>query len=103
LDILEAKGLTKNYGTFAAVRGIDLAIREGEVFGLLGPNGAGKTSTINILIGLAKITSGSAFVDGFDVTHHTRKAQAIMGVVADESNLNLCFCASLVWGKKTSS
>lgn len=71
----------------------------------LGPNGAGKTTTINILTGLARPTSGSLFFKGQNYTANIKKAQAIIGIVPDESNLydemngfeNLCFCAVLFW------
>jgi ABC-2 type transport system ATP-binding protein len=101
--IIEARNLTKRYGDFTAVDHISFRINKGEIFGLLGPNGAGKTTTINMLIGMAKITAGEVFFDGVDLTKNIKKAQEIIGVVADESNLydemsgydNLCFCGSL--------
>lgn len=103
MNILEAHRLTKNYNGFTAVDGIDFAIRKGEVFGLLGPNGAGKTTTINMLTGLANITSGAAILAGFDCIRDIKKAQQLVGIVPDESNLyeemdgfdNLCFCGAL--------
>jgi ABC-2 type transport system ATP-binding protein len=101
--IIEAKNLIKNYGDFTAVNDISFWVEKGEVFGLLGPNGAGKTTTINLLIGMAKISSGKVYYDGVDLTRSIKKAQEIIGIVADESNLydemsgydNLCFCGSL--------
>ena len=60
------KNLTKNYGTFPAVKGIDFEIRTGEVFGLLGPNGAGKTTTVEILEGLRPRSGGEVSVLGID-------------------------------------
>jgi len=80
-----------------------LSVHEGEIFGFLGPNGAGKTTTINLLTGLARATSGAARISGFDCAREIKKAQAIMGIVPDESNLyeefdgfeNLSFCAAL--------
>jgi ABC-2 type transport system ATP-binding protein len=103
MNILECKNLTKKYEDFTAVDGVDFSIGEGEVFGLLGPNGAGKTTTINMLIGLAKITSGSVTMAGFDYSRGVKKAQHLIGIVPDESNLyeeldgfhNLSFCAAL--------
>ena len=53
-------GLTKRYGALEAVRGIDLEVREREIFGLIGPDGAGKTSTFQILAGVMEATSGDA-------------------------------------------
>lgn len=101
--MLVVKNLVKKYGDFVAVDGISFEIEKGEIFGFLGPNGAGKTSTINTIIGLARPTSGLISVAGLDVAKDTKKAQALMGIVADESNLykeldgfdNLCFCAAL--------
>jgi len=101
--IIEAKNLTKKYGDFTAVDDISFFVEKGEVFGLLGPNGAGKTTTINMLVGMARISSGKVFYDGVDLTQNIKRAQEIIGIVADESNLydemsgydNLCFCGSL--------
>lgn len=103
MNILEVQNLTKKYRDFEAVKGIDFCVREGEIFGFLGPNGAGKTTTINMLTGLARITSGSARLLGYDLALQTKKAQQVIGIVPDESNLydefngfqNLCFSAAL--------
>lgn len=108
MEMVTVTNLKKAYGDFTAVNGIDFSIQQGEIFGFLGPNGAGKTSTINMMIGLSRPTGGSIAIDGIDVKKHTKKAQSIMGIVADESNLydemdgfrNLCFCASLYGMKK---
>jgi ABC-2 type transport system ATP-binding protein len=59
--------LTKKYGEFTAVRGLNLEIGKGEVFGFLGPNGAGKTTTIKMMCGLTSITSGDAEIDGVSI------------------------------------
>ncbi|TLM94645.1 MAG: ABC transporter ATP-binding protein [Actinobacteria bacterium] len=69
---IELTGLTKHYGSFAALDGVDLAVDEGSIFGFLGPNGAGKTTTLRILNGLAHPTSGTARVLG----HEAGSAQA---------------------------
>ncbi|BDD84043.1 daunorubicin resistance protein DrrA family ABC transporter ATP-binding protein [Tsukamurella pulmonis] len=61
------EGLTKRFGDFTALRGIDLSVRRGEILGLLGPNGAGKTTTVDILATLSRPTSGVARVAGCDV------------------------------------
>ncbi|MGB4612839.1 MAG: ABC transporter ATP-binding protein, partial [Erysipelotrichaceae bacterium] len=100
---IEVKNLKKNYGDFTAVNDISFKINKGEIFGFLGPNGAGKTSTINMMIGLSKPTSGEIFIDSIDVNKKLKHAQSIMGIVPDESNLynemngfdNLCFCGAL--------
>jgi ABC-2 type transport system ATP-binding protein len=67
-DILPAvrlRGVHRSFGTVEAVRGIDLTIAPGEVVAFLGPNGAGKTSTIDIILGLSRPTSGEVEVYGF--------------------------------------
>ncbi|HHT15910.1 MAG TPA: ABC transporter ATP-binding protein [Clostridiales bacterium] len=100
--------LKKTYGNFTAVDGISFDVQKGEIFGFLGPNGAGKTSTINMMIGLARPTAGEITISGIDVRRYPKKAQAIMGIVPDDSNLynemdgfdNLCFCAALYGMKR---
>jgi len=102
-SIIEVKNLTKRYGSLTAVDNIAFSINKGEIFGFLGPNAAGKTTTINMLIGMAKITDGRIFYKESDITGKIKKFQAFIGVVPDDSNLyeeltgfeNLCFCASL--------
>jgi ABC-2 type transport system ATP-binding protein len=66
MNLIEVKGLTKNYGALQAVRGLDLQIKQGEIFSLLGPNGAGKTTTVEILEGFRVRDSGSVSVLGVD-------------------------------------
>ncbi|NLW17782.1 MAG: ABC transporter ATP-binding protein [Firmicutes bacterium] len=108
MDMVTVRNLSKSYGDFTAVKGISFSIGRGEIFGFLGPNGAGKTTTINMMIGLARPSGGSITINGIDVVKNVKKAQAIMGVVPDESNLydemdgfnNLCFCASLYGMRK---
>ena len=102
-DIVTVTNLSKYYADFIAVNDISFSIRRGEIFGFLGPNGAGKTTTINMMIGLARPSAGFILIDGIDAVKNVKKAQSIMGIVPDESNLydemdgfnNLCFCASL--------
>tara|TARA_B100000809_G_scaffold264980_1_gene322368 strand:- start:3235 stop:4200 length:966 start_codon:yes stop_codon:yes gene_type:complete len=65
--LIEVKNLTKNYGSFAALKGISFHIEKGEVIGFLGPNGAGKTTTMRILTCFMPPTSGRAIVAGYDV------------------------------------
>jgi ABC-type multidrug transport system ATPase subunit len=65
--LLEVSGLTKRYGRVEALRGIDLRVERGSVYGFIGPNGAGKTTTIRILAGLIRPTSGRAFLHGVDL------------------------------------
>jgi ABC-2 type transport system ATP-binding protein len=101
--VLRAENLVKRFGAVTAVDGVSFGVTQGEIFGFLGPNGAGKTTTINLLTGLARPTSGSLFLEGQEYTDRPKAAQAVMGVVPDESNLyeeldgfgNLTFCAAL--------
>ena len=65
--LLEAKGLTKRFGDFEAVKGVDLEVRAGEIYGFLGPNGAGKTTTIRMLSTLLNYTTGSIVIDGHQI------------------------------------
>jgi len=100
---IETTGLTKRYGEVLAVDDVAFGVREGEVFGFLGPNGAGKTTTINMLTGLARPDAGTIRFFDRDYTTDVKKAQHLMGIVPDESNLwpeldgfeNLCFCGAL--------
>ncbi|MBT3252225.1 MAG: ABC transporter ATP-binding protein [Candidatus Marinimicrobia bacterium] len=83
--------LSKNYGTFQALKGIDLRIPKGSFYGLLGPNGAGKTTTIGILTGLVNITSGSASILGYDVVKQYKKSRSLVGVSPQELNFDPFF------------
>jgi len=103
LELLRADNLVKRFDDVTAVDGVSFSVHRGEIFGFLGPNGAGKTTTINLLTGLARKTSGSVFLEGKEYSAQPKMAQAVMGVVPDESNLyeeldgfnNLTFCAAL--------
>ncbi len=106
--MVRVTNLKKLYGSFTAVDDVSFQIKKGEIFGFLGPNGAGKTSTINMIIGLSRPTAGEVEVGGVDVRQQTKKAQTIMGIVSDESNLynemdgfdKLGFCAALYGMRK---
>jgi ABC-2 type transport system ATP-binding protein len=65
-NVIEARGLTKTYGSAKAVDHISFEVGRGEIFGLLGPNGAGKTTTILMLLGLTEISEGEVRVLGFN-------------------------------------
>jgi daunorubicin resistance ABC transporter ATP-binding subunit len=84
---IEMKDLCKHFGSFKAVDHLSLTVRQGEIFGLLGPNGSGKTTTINMLSGLSKPTSGEVHVMGFNVHSEPRKVRQILGSVPQETAL----------------
>ena len=75
--------LTKRYGSFTAVNGIDLAIRKGELFGFLGPNGAGKTTTFRMIAGIILPTSGRIEIGGIDLERQPLVAKRRMGYIPD--------------------
>ena len=76
------RGLAKTYGTIEAVRGIDLEVARGEVFGFLGPNGAGKTTTIKMLAGLLTPSEGEARVAGIDVAREPERVKQRIGYMS---------------------
>ena len=84
--MIRLSGLRVHYGSFAAVDGLDLDIRGGELFGLLGPNGAGKSTTIRVLIGQRLPTAGSVTVAGFDVVRDWARIKPQFGYVPDREN-----------------
>jgi ABC-2 type transport system ATP-binding protein len=75
---IEANGLVKTYGSTRAVDGVDLAVRQGCVYGVLGPNGAGKTTTIRVLATLVRPDAGSARVLGHDVVHEGHEVRRLV-------------------------
>jgi ABC-2 type transport system ATP-binding protein len=86
--VIEAHGLAKHYGEVEAVKGIDLEVRPGEIFGFLGPNGAGKSTTINMLCTLVRPTAGSASVAGYDVERRPDDVRASIGLVFQDPSLD---------------
>jgi ABC-2 type transport system ATP-binding protein len=84
---VEVRGLTKHFGAVKAVDGVTFEIRSGEIFGILGPNGSGKTTTIRMLCGLLKPTSGTAIVAGADVTTSPDKVKAAIGYMSQAFGL----------------
>ncbi|MCB0056065.1 MAG: ATP-binding cassette domain-containing protein, partial [Caldilineaceae bacterium] len=86
---IETRGLEKTYAANGgdavhAVRGVDLAVQQGEIYALLGPNGAGKTTTISILTTLLLPTGGTARVAGFDVVRDPAEVRRRIGVTFQE-------------------
>jgi len=84
LHTIEAKDLTKRFGTLVAVDHVSFSVNEGEIFGFLGPNGAGKTTTINMLTTLLNPSEGSAKVGGFEVEKQDDKVREIVGLVPQD-------------------
>ena len=87
-NVIEIKGLVKDYGEKHAVKGVDLAVRKGELFGLLGPNGAGKTTTMRIIHCFMPPTSGEVRIFGMSVTDSPSEIKARMGVMPQDDNLD---------------
>jgi ABC-2 type transport system ATP-binding protein len=85
--VIEVMGLRMSYDGLEAVRGIDLRVRQGEIFTFLGPNGAGKTTTVEILEGHRKRTGGEVRVLGVDPEHADRNWRAQVGVVLQSSRI----------------
>jgi ABC-2 type transport system ATP-binding protein len=81
--VIETHELTKKYGSFRAVRDLNLTVQQGEVFGLLGPNGAGKTTTLLMLLGLTEPSGGSVRVLGLDPARQPLKVKARVGYMPD--------------------
>lgn len=94
---IKIRGLKKTYSAEGAskpkeaLKGIDLSIKRGSIFGLLGPNGAGKSTTINIIAGIVDKTAGSVEVWGFDTLEDPRNAKANIGIVPQEINFDVYF------------
>lgn len=96
-NAIEISGLRKIYRASGrapakeALKGIDLAIPAGSVFGLLGPNGAGKSTTINIMAGLVNKTAGQVVIWGFDQDRNPRQSRAAIGIMPQELNIDPFF------------
>ncbi|MGM0575367.1 MAG: ABC transporter ATP-binding protein [Myxococcota bacterium] len=88
---LELRGVTKRFGGFTAVNGVDLSVRDGEIFALLGPNGAGKTTLISCIAGLSRHTSGDIRVFGHDTRRDFRTTRRLVGLVPQEINFDPFF------------
>ena len=84
MPAIQIEGLVKTFGEVRALDGLSLSVETGSVFGFLGPNGAGKTTTIRILTGLARATSGRAWVDGVEVTADRRHSARHVGYLPQD-------------------
>ena len=82
--VIRTRALTKRYGAVAAVRGVDLEVREGDRYGLLGPNGSGKTTLVRMLLGLVYATSGEIEVLGRPMPRHAREVLPRVGALIEE-------------------
>jgi drug efflux transport system ATP-binding protein len=108
--VVEAKDLTKKFGSFTAVDNITFSVQSGEIFGFLGPNGAGKSTTFKMMCGLLKPSYGTALVTGLDLQAAPSKARARIGYMAQKFSLygnitvrqNLDFFSGVygLWGKQ---
>jgi len=85
--VIEAKKLSKRFGTVEAAIDISFVARDGEITGLLGANGAGKSTTLRMLYGVLTPDSGSACIDGMDIRGETSKARAHLGVLPHAAGL----------------
>ncbi|MEO3947789.1 ABC transporter ATP-binding protein [Gorillibacterium sp. CAU 1737] len=81
--MIEIRNLTKTYGSFYALRDLNMTVAKGSVFGFVGPNGAGKSTTMSILATLLAPTSGSAKVDGIEVVEHPKEIRRKIGYMPD--------------------
>jgi ABC-2 type transport system ATP-binding protein len=77
--------ITKRFGNLEAVKGVNLKIKHGEIFGILGPNGAGKTTTLNMVLGLLVPSSGHITVEGYDSVKHPEKVKQMIGFMTQET------------------
>jgi ABC-2 type transport system ATP-binding protein len=88
MEAIKINNLTKKFGNFTAVDNISFSIKSGEIFGFLGPNGAGKTTTLSILSTLISLTSGEAFVNGFNVVNQMDDVRNSIGMMFQDMTLD---------------
>ncbi|HUT54193.1 MAG TPA: ABC transporter ATP-binding protein [bacterium] len=106
---IQVKGLSKHFGDLVAVNGLDLEVREGEIFGFLGPNGSGKSTTIRMLCGLLQPTAGSGQVAGNDIIREPEKIKRVIGYMSQHFGLyadltveeNVEFYSGIYLGKRS--
>jgi len=85
--MIEIQGARKSFGDKVAVEGLELTVRDGEIFGFLGPNGAGKTTTIRMIAGLLRPDAGAVLVDGVDVRREPIRAKRQLAYVPDSPDV----------------
>jgi ABC-2 type transport system ATP-binding protein len=88
MNMIEADGLTKQFGQFTAVNAVSFQVEKGEIFGLLGPNGAGKTTTIRCLLTLIPVTAGHGKVAGIDILKKPQQAREVSGYVPQDVSVD---------------
>jgi len=88
---LVVEGVSKRFDGFAAVDGVDLTVRDREIFALLGPNGAGKTTLIHCIAGMARQSAGAIRVFGWDTVRDFRATRRLVGLVPQEINFDPFF------------
>ncbi len=84
-NVLEVKNLTKSYGKFDAVKGIDFSIAEGEIFALIGPNGTGKSTTLKMVASVLQPSDGSIVIDGIDAVRNPETARYKISYLPEEA------------------
>jgi len=87
-DIIIAEGIVKKYGDRIAINGLDLRVKEGEIFGFLGPNGAGKTTTVRVISTLTDYCEGRISIGGHDLAKNPNKVKKLMGVIQQHISLD---------------
>lgn len=87
MSVLKTSGLTKKFGDFAALDGVDIEVAEGEVYGFIGPNGAGKSTAIRVLLGILKASSGKAEIFGMDAWKESVNIHKRVAYVPGDVNL----------------
>jgi len=87
-NVIDVRDLTRKFRELVAVDTLNFTVEQGEVFGLLGPNGAGKTTTLSMLCTILKPTSGTAIVNGYDITEHPSQVRRSIGIVFQEPSID---------------
>ena len=87
-NVIDVRDLTRKFRDLVAVDTLNFTVGQGEVFGLLGPNGAGKTTTLSMLCTILKPTSGTAIVNGYDITEQPSQVRRSIGIVFQEPSID---------------
>ena len=92
--MIETAGLTKRFGNFAAVEGLDLSVPKGAIFGFLGPNGSCKSTTVKMLTGILKPSAGDVLIDGLSISTDAVRVKSRIGVLSEDLAL---FNSLTIW------